>query len=113
MKMTERIRETVKLSIGTILQAISILAIVLLSFAYVKAQADTNAHEIASHKVDDEKRWADNTYSINELNRDIEEVKNIQTEIRLAQRETTTHYSHILSEIEKLSNKFEQYEVVK
>lgn len=45
------------------------------------------------------------------IKNDLSEVKSVQTEIRLNQREQTTHYAHILREVEKLNIKFDTFEV--
>ena len=50
--MAENIKDGLKLSAGTFIQLISILSVIVLSFALVKAQADTNTRDIKKNSQD-------------------------------------------------------------
>jgi hypothetical protein len=116
MKMTEKAKEVVRLSWGTLMQGCLILATVLLSFAYVKARSDMNTRDIAEHKVDDKERWTKNDEDLDDIRNDLDRFEVVQTEIRISQKEQATHYAHIISEVEELKqivkSGFRQFEVV-
>ena len=116
--MTEKAREAVKLSWGTLLQASLILVTVVSLFKTLEARVDgtdvkviANKAAILDHSKADEKRWDGNSEDLKEIKANIDGVKSIQTEIPVSQSKTTADYGHILREIEKLSIKFDQYEV--
>ena len=116
--MTEKAREAVKLSWGTLLQASLILVTVVSLFKTLEARVDSTDVKVVANKVaildhskDDEKRWDENSEDLKAIKAIIDGVKIIQTEIRISQSKTTADYGHILREIEKLSMKFDQYEV--
>ena len=85
--MTERAKEVVKLSWGTLFQGSLILCTVVLSFAYVKARADMNTRDIMAHRVDDEKKWEKAFNRIDENSDDIDVVRIQNTRIESNQRE--------------------------
>lgn len=112
MIMTEKVKDNMKITAGTLLQLGSILAITVLSFALVKAQADENMRNISRSDIVQDDRWEEQKATDLIIKSEINELRVVQTEIRLSQREQVTHYTHILDEMKNLNSKIDRLEVV-
>jgi Ni/Co efflux regulator RcnB len=97
MAMPEKIKEAVKMSPGVLLQLGSILAVTVLSFALVKAQADQNKSDIRKHEYKFEKNetahaamTAEQTATrllVSEYKGDIKSLASIMNEVKYEVRE--------------------------
>jgi septal ring factor EnvC (AmiA/AmiB activator) len=105
--MTERARDAIRLSWGALLQASLILSTCSMGFAYLKAQTQNNAHQIAEQKILEEKKWVKNDTEFAKVNAELKSVREIQIDVRLGLKETQTQYANILRELEQVNAKLD------
>ena len=94
--MTERAKETVKLSVGAIVQVVLILVTVVSLFKTLEAKTNSNEVKIVEHKDSDKEKWAKSDESIREIEVDVEQVKERihANELQMSRQET--HYEGIM-----------------
>lgn len=109
--MTEKAKDVARISAGTALILLSIIVSGTMAFAYVKSLAETNKESITEHKEIDEKKWDINRTEFVEVKGDIKTLQAVLVEVRLSQRESITHYNHIMSAIDSLNRKMDSFEV--
>jgi len=78
-----------------------------MGFAYLKAQTQNNAHQIAEQKILEEKKWVKNDTEFAKVNAELKSVREIQIDVRLGLKETQTQYANILRELEQVNAKLD------
>jgi hypothetical protein len=111
MTMTDKLKDAARITLGTGVTLAAIIVSGTMAFAYVKAMAQNNKEVIVEHKQVDEKKWDINRNDFIEVKGDIKSLESVLVEVRLSQRESITHYNHIMSAIDDLNRKFDSFEV--
>ena len=109
--MTEKAKDAARISAGTALILLSIIVSGVMAFAYVKSLAESNKENLTEHKTIDEKKWDLNHSEFVDVKGDIKTLQAVLVEVRLSQRESITHYNHIMSAIDSLNRKMDAFEV--